>query len=202
MIKWAKQAPPSTGADHNPLTLPEWRAMPYDLNRLELLVVEPDADVASTWRRLMSTLRIRTPHIVPTAAQAWALLRGTPRADASVAGMRIDVVIARWELAGEDGLDLVTRLRRDPDSPAPFLPTVIVTGTVTRERIRRALDAGVNEVLALPLAPKAVETRLRELVERPRKFIREGGYFGPDRRRQVRADYAGPFRRAADGAAG
>lgn len=175
--------------------------MPYDLNRLELLVVESDADVASTWRRLMSTLRIRTPHIVPTAAQAWTLLKGAPQAGGSVTGMRVDALIARWELPGDDGLDLIARLRRDPESPAPFLPTVIVTATVTRERIRRTLDAGVNEVLALPLAPKAVESRLRELVERPRKFIRGGGYFGPDRRRQVRADYAGPFRRAADAAA-
>jgi two-component system chemotaxis response regulator CheY len=175
--------------------------MPYDLSRLNLLVVEPDADVASTWRRLSATLRLKSPNIVTDAAQAWTLLKGVPQANGSVSGLRVDAVIVRWELAGEDGLNLVTRLRRDPDSPAPFLPTVIVTGTVTRERIRRALDAGVNEVLALPLAPKAVENRLREMVERPRKFIREGGYFGPDRRRQVRADYAGPFRRAADRAA-
>jgi two-component system chemotaxis response regulator CheY len=175
--------------------------MPYDLNRLNLLIVEPDADVASTWRRLMATLRIKTPEIVPDTAQAWTLLKGVPQANGSVAGLRVDAVIVRWELPGDDGLNLITRLRRDPDSPAPFLPAVIVTGNVTRERIRRALDAGVNEVLALPLAPKAVETRLREMVERPRKFIRDGGYFGPDRRRQVRADYAGPFRRAADRAA-
>ncbi len=175
--------------------------MPYDLNRLNLLVVEPDADVASTWRRLTATLRIKTPHIVPNSAQAWTLLKGVPQANGSVAGLHVDAVIVRWELPGEDGLNLITRLRRDPDSPAPFLPAVIVTGTVTRERIRRALDAGINEVLALPLAPKAVESRLREMVERPRKFIRDGGYFGPDRRRQVRTDYAGPFRRAADRAA-
>ncbi|PJI39041.1 response regulator [Ferrovibrio sp.] len=175
--------------------------MPYDLNRLELLVVEPDPDVASTWRRLMSTLRIKTPNIVSDATQAWTLLKGVPQANGSVTGLRVDAVIVRWELVGEDGLELIARLRRAPDSPAPFLPAVIVTGTVTRERIRRALDAGVNEVLALPLAPKAVEARLREMVERPRKFIKDGGYFGPDRRRQVRADYAGPFRRAADRAA-
>jgi two-component system chemotaxis response regulator CheY len=175
--------------------------MPYDLNRLELLVVESDADVASTWRRLLATLRIKPPNIVTNAEQAWTLLKGAPQAGGGVAGMRIDAVIVRWELSGEDGLDLVTQLRRDPESPAPFMPAAIVTGVVTRERIRRALDAGVNEVLALPLAPKTVEIRLREMVERPRKFIRDGGYFGPDRRRQVRGDYAGPFRRAADRAA-
>lgn len=175
--------------------------MPYDLNRLDLLVVEPDPDMASTWRRLLATLRIRPPHIVPDAGQAWTMLKGVPQAGGIVAGMHVDAVIIRWELPGDDGLNLVTRLRRDAESPAPFLPAVIVTGTVTRDRIRQALDAGVNEVLALPLTPKGVESRLREMVERPRKFIRDGGYFGPDRRRQVRTDYAGPFRRAADRAA-
>jgi CheY-like chemotaxis protein len=171
--------------------------MAYDLNRLELLIVEPDGDVASTWRRLLATLRIKPPNIVPDAARAWALLRGVPQAG-GVVGTRVDALICRWELTGEDGLSLISRLRRDAESPAPFLPAVIVTATVTRERIRQALDAGVNEVLTLPLAPKAVETRLREMVERPRKFIRDGGYFGPDRRRQVKPDFAGPFRRAED----
>lgn len=197
MIKWGKQASPSTGADHNPRELKR-QAMPYDLTQLDLLIVEPDADVAATWRRLMSALRIKTPPIVSSSAQAWALLKDVSQVGV---GPRIDALIVRWELAGEDGLDLVTCLRRDPDSPAPFLPAVIVTGMVTRDRIRCALDAGVHEILALPLAPRAIESRLRELVERPRKFIRSGGYFGPDRRRQVRADYAGPFRRATDRAA-
>ena len=171
--------------------------MPFDLTRRDMLIVEPDSDVASTWRRLLATLRIKPPNILPGAAQAWTLLKGAPQG-AGVVGAKVDVMICRWELPDDDGLTLIERLRRDPESPAPFLPAIVVTATVTRERVRRALDAGVHEILMLPLAPKAVESRLREVVERPRKFIRGGGYFGPDRRRQVRADYAGPFRRAED----
>ncbi|WP_341897123.1 response regulator [Ferrovibrio terrae] len=171
--------------------------MPYDLNRLDLLIVEPDTGVASTWRRLLSTLRMKAPNVLPDTDQAWTLLKGAPQGGA-VTGTKVDALICRWELPGDDGLKLIERLRRDAESPAPFLPAIIVTTTVTRERVRQALDAGVHEVLMLPLTPKAVESRLREMVERPRKFVRGGGYFGPDRRRQVRADYAGPFRRAAD----
>jgi CheY-like chemotaxis protein len=171
--------------------------MSYDLTRLDLLIVEPDADMASTWRRLLATLRIKSPTVVPGVSQAWTLLKGAPQG-AGVVGAKVDALICRWELPNEDGLKLIERLRRDPESPAPFLPAIIATATVTRERVRQALDAGVHEVLMLPLSPKAVESRLRELVERPRKFLRGGNYFGPDRRRQVRADYAGPFRRAAD----
>lgn len=171
--------------------------MPYDLNRLDLLIVEPDAGVASTWRRLLSTLRMKAPNVLPGADQAWTLLKGVPQGGV-VTGTKVDALICRWELPGDDGLKLIERLRRDAESPAPFLPAIIVTTTVTRERVRQALDAGAHEVLMLPLTPKAVESRLREVVERPRKFVHGGGYFGPDRRRQVRADYAGPFRRADD----
>jgi len=172
--------------------------MPYDLSKLELLIVEPDTAVASTWRRLMATLRLRPPTFAKDGAQAWSMLQGEQKGTGA-SGIRVDALICRWELPGDEtGAALIEKLRRDPASPAPFLPAILVSATVTRERIRQAVDVGVHEMLMLPLVPKAVETKLREVVERPRKFVRGGGYFGPDRRRQVRADYAGPFRRADD----
>lgn len=166
--------------------------MPYDLSRLDLLIVEAEAGMVASWRSLLGGLGIRDPAIVASITQAWTALT---RRD----GVRPDVVICRWELPGAEdamsGLDLVHRLRGDPASPAPFLPVIIATATVTRERVREALDAGVHEVLVLPLSAKALETRLREIVDRPRKFVRGGGYFGPDRRRFTRPDYPGPYRR-------
>ncbi|HLT78954.1 MAG TPA: response regulator [Ferrovibrio sp.] len=168
--------------------------MPYELSRLNLLIVEGEAAMAATWRSLLGGFGIREPAIVADRAKAWDLLRERQS--------RPDVLICRWEppAAGDaaDGLDLVRQLRRDPDSPMPFLPVIVATATVTRERIREALDAGVNEVLVLPLSPKALETRLREVVEKPRPFVRSSGYFGPDRRRFARPDYPGPFRRSGE----
>ncbi len=167
--------------------------MPYDLSRLDLLIVEAEDSMAASWRSLLGGLGIRDPAIVSSAAAAWAALTGP-------GGSRPDVVICRWELpAAEDGLsglDLVRRLRSDPASPTPFLPVIVATATITRDRVREALDAGVHEMLVLPLSAKALETRLREIVERPRKFVRGGSYFGPDRRRFTRPDYPGPYRRS------
>ena len=168
--------------------------MPYDLSRLDLLVVEAEDSMAASWRSLLGGLGIRDPLIVTSSTQAWAAM--------SRPGSRPDIIICRWELPGmEDamsGLDLARRLRSDPDSPAPFLPLIIATATITRERVREALDAGVHEVLVLPLSAKALETRLREIVDKPRKFVRGGGYFGPDRRRFARPDYPGPYRRSEE----
>lgn len=166
--------------------------MSYDLSRLDVLVVEAEDSMAATWRSLFDGLGIRNPTIVASCATAWAAL-------AMQTGARPDIVICRWELPGAEdamsGLDLVRRLRSDPASPSPFLPVIIATATITRERVREALDVGVHEVLVLPLSAKALETRLRETIDRPRKFVRGGGYFGPDRRRFTRPDYPGPYRR-------
>lgn len=167
--------------------------MAYDLGRLSLLIVEPDEAMVGTWRRLLTALKIRDVRFLPGAVQARTLL-----ANAAENQRTVDILICRWDLPGEDGLSMVRQLRRDTDSPAPFLPAIIVTTEITRERVAQALQAGVHEILVPPLTPKAVEARLREIVERPRKFVRSAEYFGPDRRRQIRAGYAGPFRRADD----
>ena len=168
--------------------------MAYDLSRLDLLIVDADASMAASWRSLLGGLGIRNPVVVASGTEAWAALARP--------GGRPDIVICRWELPGAEdamsGLDLVRRLRGDPASPAPFLPVIIATATITRERVREALDAGVHEVLVLPLSAKALETRLRETIDRPRKFVRGGGYFGPDRRRFTRPDYPGPYRRSEE----
>jgi CheY-like chemotaxis protein len=166
--------------------------MAYDLSRLQLLIVEADEAMQATWRGLLAGFGIRRPAMLRSSREAWATL-------AAGAVPKPDLLICRWELPGGDsGLDLVSRLRHDPESPAPFLPAILVTASITRERVGQALGAGVHEILVLPLSAKALESRLREVVEKPRKFIRAPGYFGPDRRRLVRPDYAGPFRRKAD----
>lgn len=178
--------------------------MPYDLSRLNLLLVESDSSMQAIWRSLFNSLGIRRPACVPGIAQAWAALADTPTETAAGAGGKTDVLICRWELPGPDGdsgdggIALARRIRQDPASPNPFLPIIVATSTVTRERVREALDAGVNEILVLPPSAKTLEVRLREIIERPRKFVRGENYFGPDRRRQVRGDYAGPFRRGDD----
>lgn len=165
--------------------------MPYDLSRLDLLVVEAEDSMAASWRSLLGGFGIRNPLVVASGTEAWAAL--------SRPGSRPDIIICRWELPGTGeamgGVDLARRLRSDPESPAPFLPFIIATATITRERVREALDAGVHEVLVLPLSAKALEARLRETVDKPRRFVRGGGYFGPDRRRFTRPDYPGPYRR-------
>jgi DNA-binding response OmpR family regulator len=74
----------------------------------------------------------------------------------------------------------------------------MLTGHSERHRVEAARDAGVTEFLAKPITAVNLLTRITEIVERPRAFVRCDSYFGPDRRRRTFEDYAGPWRRADD----
>jgi len=162
--------------------------MPFDLARLSLIILDAEPGAAPLWRQLGSGIGLKTLAVLPDQAQVWPRLAGQGAAD---------VLLLRWDDAGRAS-ELMRRLRRDPASPNPFLPCLTVITALTRERAKAALDAGVHGILVPPLAPQTLRQKLTEVVEVPRKFIRDQSYFGPDRRRQARADFAGPFRRKSD----
>lgn len=165
--------------------------MAYDLKKLALLIVDPSPGAASHWQQVCKGLGIETLHFVPSGSRLWQVLEAREFIP--------DVIFVAWDLtSGEKATDWIRRLRRDPQSPTPFLPVVAVIPGLTRDRAREALDAGVHGILVPPLSQQALQNRLREIIEKPRQFIRCDSYTGPDRRRVTRHSYAGPFRRASD----
>ena len=114
-------------------------------------------------------------------------------------GHQFDIVMTDLAMSPLDGIDFVRLLRNSPDSPNQMIPVIMVTGHLTVRRIAEARDAGVNEFVAKPITARNVLDRLRLIVDQPRPFVRTEDFFGPDRRRRVDPDYAGPMRRKADG---
>ena len=96
-----------------------------------------------------------------------------------------------------DGIDFVRLLRNSPDSPNPMAPVIMITGHSTHRRVQEARDVGVNEFLSKPVTARGVLSRIAQVVDNPRPYVRTDGYFGPDRRRRADPDYTGPRRRAA-----
>ena len=109
-----------------------------------------------------------------------------------------DLVLTDLTMAPIDGLELVRHVRNHEDSPNPFLPIIMVSGHTERHRVEAARDAGVTEFLAKPVTARKLFSRIAEVVERPRAFVRCDSYFGPDRRRRQLENYAGPWRRTDD----
>jgi len=121
-------------------------------------------------------------------AEALQIMRGT----------NIDIVFTDLTMQPLDGIDFVNLLRNSPDSPNQMAPVIMVTGHSTMRRIAEARDAGVNEILAKPVTARGVLSRISEVIENPRPFVRTPDYFGPERRRRADPDYTGPMRRSGD----
>jgi two-component system, chemotaxis family, chemotaxis protein CheY len=159
-----------------------------DLSALSILVVDDNRHMRQLVRGMLRAFGVTDVHEAGGAAPAIALLHGVP----------IDIAIVDHMLSPVDGLAFVRDLRRADDSPNPMLPVIMMTAHATREMVGAARDAGVNEFLAKPLAPKPLAQRLWSIIARPRVFVRTGVYFGPCRRRHIAGEWQGEDRRAGE----
>lgn len=112
-----------------------------------------------------------------------------------------DFILTDWLMDPVDGLELTRMVRKNPDSPNPFTPIIMMTGFSSRMRVMKARDHGITEFLVKPFTAKDLYSRVFQIIERPRQFVSTEEFFGPDRRRKKVKDYEGPRRRDDDGSA-
>ena len=146
----------------------------YEFGAVTALVV----DDAYNMRRLLTTilngLGIRQVISVGSGEDALAAM-----------DQQVDVAFIDYLMEPMDGMTLTRRIRDERSSPNPFVPIVMVTGHATPETVTAAREAGVTEFLVKPVSVKTVAARLTAVIDHPRPFVRQEGFFGPDRRRRV-----------------
>ena len=163
----------------------------HNLEVLSIMVVDDDRHMQSIVKSILSAMRIKNVRSYDTATDAFSeLQQWIP-----------DIVITDWKMEPLDGLDFVRLIRIGEDSPNPYLPIILLTGYTEFERITEARDAGVTEILAKPISVESLHSRIVNIIEKPRPFIKSTDYFGPDRRRGgAEKSYDGPWRRHDDAA--
>ncbi len=160
--------------------------MPYDLSRLQILVVEDSAFMQRILRDLLKAIGVSALNI--------RMVADGPAALSVLRDMTPDIIVCDWQLPGMSGLELIRKLRDPKAGPNAYVPIILCTAFTHRERMEAARDAGVHEILAKPLKAEDMYARIASIIETPRPFIRAPGYFGPDRRRQD-LPYDGPDKR-------
>jgi two-component system chemotaxis response regulator CheY len=155
---------------------------------LKALIVEDNAHMRSLLRALLNSIGVKDISEASHGQAAIALLRER----------KSDLVLTDLAMKPMDGLEFTRYVRNHAHSPNPFVPIIMISGHSEKYRVEAARDAGVTEFLAKPITAHTLFSRIAEIVERPRAFVRCDSYFGPDRRRRGTDDYAGPFRRKED----
>ena len=106
-----------------------------------------------------------------------------------------DLMILDHQMPGMGGIEFAADLRRNPQSPCPAIPIIMLTGHAKPELVRSARDAGIDDFLIKPFAPGKLIERICAVMSAPRVFIKNDTYAGPDRRRREDPGFSGPDRR-------
>jgi DNA-binding response OmpR family regulator len=158
-----------------------------NISRVKFLIVEDTPFMTAMLRQILRTLGVTQVEDAIDGEQGYKLLKT----------FEPDIVLLDWQMAPVDGLEFAKRLRTSSDSPNRYLPIIMITAHSELARVMEARDAGVNELLAKPIAALQLYTRIRKIIERPRLFVESPAYFGPDRRRRVDPTFRGIERRVA-----
>lgn len=158
----------------------------YMLDALNVLVIDDNRHMRSLVQSILHALGVKNVTEAGDAAQAFKELQH----------FNADVIIADWHMEPLDGLDFVRLVRTAKDSPNPYVPIIMLTGYTELYRVKQARDAGVTSFLAKPLSAQSLYKRLISIVDDQRPFVRNGKFFGPDRRTDRGAEYGGQNRRA------
>ena len=162
--------------------------MAHGLAGLRVLVVDDNAHMRAIVGAILKSAGINHIREAAHGGHALVMLKDFPA----------DVAIVDFQMAPVDGLEFTKKVRDAATSPNPYLPIIMMTGYAEQSRVVQARDAGVNEFLVKPITAQSLFSRIAEIVERPRAFVRCETYFGPDRRRRTTDNYAGPWRRHDD----
>ena len=116
---------------------------------MRILIAEDD----STSRRLLEASLARAGYDVVSASdgdEAWERLheKDAPR-----------LALLDWMMPGTDGIEIVTRLRRE--SRPSYVYLVLVTTKTRTEDIIRGLEAGADDYLTKPYDPQELRCRIK-----------------------------------------
>lgn len=163
----------------------------YNLENLSALVVDDNKFMRTIIVNVLRGLSITHIAEARDGREALEEVRNNP----------VDVVLMDWEMPEMNGAKLLKNIRSGKRGINPLVPVIVVSANTIARNVLDARDSGMTEFLAKPVSAAGLYARIVSIIENPRRFVRTGSYFGPDRRRKFDPDYTGPRRRAEDEAA-
>ena len=151
------------------------------------MIVDDQEFITKMLRQMIKVLGASDVNVFSNGEDAWNFFKKRP----------VDLIILDWQMVPMNGLMLTQLIRKSPESPNTFVPIIMVTAHREKEHVFKARDAGVTEYVIKPVAPKSLFSRIEAVIEKPRRFVRVGEFFGPDRRRHSK-NFDGDDRRGQD----
>lgn len=162
--------------------------MTYKLDEIKVLIVDDMKPMLTLTSSILKIFGFHNVIIADNGSDALRLIRQH----------QPDIAIVDWLMEPMNGLELIQKIRKDPHSPNPYLPIIMMSGFSAKGRVEQCRDNGVTEFLVKPFTAEDLATRITHVIEKPRQFVSTDKFFGPDRRRRKSDGYQGPLRRDKD----
>lgn len=146
--------------------------MSNNLSHYRILVADADQELAHVLRAMLKDMGFAHIHTTRSGRDAFRHLQNSP----------VDFVITEWNTLQMDGLELIRSIRRDPASPRPTLPVIMLTGRAEAADVIAVRDHGINEYVVKPFTARSIYNRLERIIEQPRPFVVAPQFVGPCRR--------------------
>jgi PAS domain S-box-containing protein len=127
------------------------------LTGVRVLVVEDDEDA----RALIGTMLERSGAVVISASSVTEALQAF---DVASPDTPINVLVSDIGMAGEDGYDLVRKVRLLAPERGGLTPAIALTGYASRKDRAQAIEAGYQAHIAKPIEPGELVTAVARLV--------------------------------------
>jgi len=156
-----------------------------NFSKLSVLVVEDLVPMQQLLGNIIKTLGVGKIYTALDGKNGYA----------QYASKQPDIIITDWHMPGVNGLELIERIRKDPNSPRRNIPIIMISGLNASARITKARDIGVSEYLVKPFNAQDLAKRISHIVNQPRDFVITPDFTGPDRRRVECKDFKGKTNR-------
>jgi len=115
-----------------------------------VLVVDDEPDMCTSYERLLRRLGYR---VIQAGSRAAGL--------AAIQAERLVLVVSDLRLGDGSGLDVITAARAAPTR----VPSIVVTGFLSAESRRAALEAGASGFLAKPFAARDFTALVEQVLD-------------------------------------
>ncbi len=90
------------------------------LKNYRILLADPDIELGKVLRTMLQDMGFKNIDLTSSGIEAYRMLSNAP----------YDFLITEWNTKQLDGIKLLKKIRRSPDSPNPVLPVINADGSL------------------------------------------------------------------------
>jgi len=149
--------------------------MGYKFSNMSVLVIESSVAMFTLAKDVLTTFGVKQIYSAFDIQKGFEIFRRE----------KPDLVIVDWLGDTNGGLAFIKQVRTDNRSHDPFVPIILMSGFTNEEKVRAARDAGISNFLVKPYNAFSLYSKIEELIEKPKAFVKTSTFLGPDRRHRT-----------------